>query len=402
MEWNNNRAIECLKEFCFPRLTGTKSLEQARDIIHNQLKRENSEVTIEKYHCRNEYARVMRICGSPFLGVIILIVFLWDILYLLSLFLTLFMLATFIVIYFRLGAFIVSYFFNNKGPINGYNIISKIEAQSEEKMILILGAHYDTKSMYKLEIMVMNFFMNSFFLANLLVIIFSIIRLITGYTAPWIMVVLWIGTIIEFISMAIYFNYISITNLSPGANDNGSGDAVLIELSTIFTKNPPKNLTLMFVFFDGEEIGVQGSSAFAHFHGEDLKKKKTWMINIDTIAGELPLKICLKGGTPTIFHGKEIQETFQNTIKSNEKLQNLENENKIDLNAKRNDLQSDHIPFIIKNIPSAHIESMFIGSHLHTEKDSFNTLIPDSLETCGILFENFIKVLDKSLNINDS
>lgn len=48
---------------------------------------------------------------------------------------------------------------------------------------------------------------------------------------------------------------------SPGADDNGSGVAVLLELARLFTANPTPR-TLQLVFFDQEEIGLLGSQAF--------------------------------------------------------------------------------------------------------------------------------------------
>ena len=44
----------------------------------------------------------------------------------------------------------------------------------------------------------------------------------------------------------------------PGANDNASGVAVLLELARYFSDNPPP-VTLVFCFFTGEEQGLQGS-----------------------------------------------------------------------------------------------------------------------------------------------
>ena len=48
---------------------------------------------------------------------------------------------------------------------------------------------------------------------------------------------------------------------SPGANDNASGVAAVIELARILADQKPK-ATIIFVAFSGEEVGRQGSKYF--------------------------------------------------------------------------------------------------------------------------------------------
>lgn len=74
---------------------------------------------------------------------------------------------------------------------------------------------------------------------------------------------------------------------APGANDNGSGVAGMLEIARIMAGRTPRH-TLLFVAFSAEETGRQGSLAFVNDYLRaqrpplDLKG----MINLDMIGGE--------------------------------------------------------------------------------------------------------------------
>lgn len=68
---------------------------------------------------------------------------------------------------------------------------------------------------------------------------------------------------------------------APGANDNGSGVAAILELARIMSQKQYKS-TIMFVLFSAEEVGRQGSKAFATWL-RDNSIDVIGMINVDTI-----------------------------------------------------------------------------------------------------------------------
>ncbi len=68
---------------------------------------------------------------------------------------------------------------------------------------------------------------------------------------------------------------------APGANDNASGVAAVLELARIMSQSRYK-ATIMFVLFSAEEVGRQGSKAFASWIRAD-QTELIGMINIDTI-----------------------------------------------------------------------------------------------------------------------
>jgi Zn-dependent M28 family amino/carboxypeptidase len=61
-------------------------------------------------------------------------------------------------------------------------------------------------------------------------------------------------------SIVLAAHYDSVLN-SPGADDNASGVAVVLEMARLFAEKPTPR-TLKIVFFDQEEVGLLGSFAF--------------------------------------------------------------------------------------------------------------------------------------------
>lgn len=70
----------------------------------------------------------------------------------------------------------------------------------------------------------------------------------------------------------------------PGANDNASGVAAMIEIARIMAQTPHR-ASIIFVFFSGEELGRYGSRAYLEeyiqYYGLDRQVRA--MINLDTI-----------------------------------------------------------------------------------------------------------------------
>lgn len=71
---------------------------------------------------------------------------------------------------------------------------------------------------------------------------------------------------------------------APGANDNGSGTAVLMELARVMAKRDMK-YTLVFIGFDAEEYGLVGSRYYADHLSDSDKGKIAAMLNFDMLAG---------------------------------------------------------------------------------------------------------------------
>jgi hypothetical protein len=74
----------------------------------------------------------------------------------------------------------------------------------------------------------------------------------------------------------------SVGEKAPGADDNASGCAVVMEAARLL-KNFKPDYTIIFAFWDAEEIGPLGSNHFAKFISDD-KQNIIAVINMDMIA----------------------------------------------------------------------------------------------------------------------
>jgi len=84
---------------------------------------------------------------------------------------------------------------------------------------------------------------------------------------------------------------------TPGANDNGSGTAILLELSRILGKQRPKR-TIELVSFGAEEVyGQLGSSYYCKAHKQELKNVKA-LVNVDMVAVGSEIKVITEGHWP--------------------------------------------------------------------------------------------------------
>ena len=74
----------------------------------------------------------------------------------------------------------------------------------------------------------------------------------------------------------------------PGANDNLTGVATLVELGRLLAESPPQGLGVLLVSAGSEEANQEGILAFARRHFDSLPKDTTSFICLDTLgSGEL-------------------------------------------------------------------------------------------------------------------
>jgi hypothetical protein len=118
------------------------------------------------------------------------------------------------------------------------------------------------------------------------------------------------GTTDEYVVIGAHYDHLGLGEqfslapslagtIHPGADDNASGTAGVIELARWFATQPKQKRGILFLTFAGEELGLLGSSYFVNHPLRPLDKDVT-MINMDMIGRVRDGKVFIGGvGTGT-------------------------------------------------------------------------------------------------------
>jgi len=151
--------------------------------------------------------------------------------------------------------------------------------------------------------------------------------------------------------------------IHPGADDNASGTAVLLELARRLAKLPVKPArTIVFVAFSGEELGLYGSRHYIE-HTNSISAIKA-MINLDMVGR-------LRENRVTVF-GARSGENLSELVNRAARGIALEITESNDVG------RSDHMSFYSKKIPVVHF---FTGTHsdYHRATDTWEKLNFDGM-----------------------
>lgn len=94
---------------------------------------------------------------------------------------------------------------------------------------------------------------------------------------------------------------------APGANDNASGVAGVLELTRRLLRHPLPDTEVLLVFPGGEEVGNAGMSAWMRTVGRDLDPATTLVVNLDAIGSTGHLAVSDREGMSTTFGETQIR-----------------------------------------------------------------------------------------------
>ncbi|MBB2150254.1 M28 family metallopeptidase [Pedobacter gandavensis] len=160
----------------------------------------------------------------------------------------------------------------------------------------------------------------------------------------------------------------------PGANDNASGIALLLNLAKYYAMHP-QPYTMAFICFAGEEIGLLGSKYFTEHPLIELNKIR-FLINVDMVGtGENGITV-----VNATLHPKEFA-IFQQINQEKQYLPKI--------NSRGKAANSDHFFFTEKGVPAFFIYTQGGTAAYHDLNDQPKTLPLTSFENLFRLFVDF-------------
>ncbi|MFQ5800087.1 MAG: M28 family metallopeptidase, partial [Bacteroidota bacterium] len=176
----------------------------------------------------------------------------------------------------------------------------------------------------------------------------------------------------------------------PGANDNGSGTAVILELARVLAQREWQS-TLVFALFGGEEMGLRGSEHFV-----------TQFATIDSVA--LMIQVDMANGSPKLLlladthdHNAPswlVRAAFEEfAALGYDGLTYETHFNTFGSLFPRPISSSDHEPFLRKGIPAIGLASD-IAAPIHTPQDEFSRFRPEGLKRSGDLVYRLVERFD--------
>jgi Zn-dependent M28 family amino/carboxypeptidase len=154
----------------------------------------------------------------------------------------------------------------------------------------------------------------------------------------------------------------------PGANDNASGTAAVIELARVFARGPRPRRSILFVVFGSEEEGLLGSYYYTEHPLRPLQTTRA-VLNLDMIARDeehIPQSrnvVNIPENTSNLINlvGGFYSPELVKQIRAADRSVDLDLSDKFDHDHDMNVLfRCYHFPFLLKDVPSVWI---FAGFH---------------------------------------
>lgn len=160
----------------------------------------------------------------------------------------------------------------------------------------------------------------------------------------------------------------------PGANDNGSGTATILEVARELAAAPVPGIAVRFVSFGAEEVGLHGSRAYVSAMSPVDRQRTVLMMSVDMMAvGDQPAF----GGTPEwVFQAMARAESQgYRPIDQSNRLRRM----------------SDHASFIDAGIPALMFHWVD-DPFYHTAMDVPANLNPAAMDLMGAIILDLLRV----------
>ncbi len=272
-----------LKEFSFPRLSGTEFEKKSFNIMKQKIEDLNLIPLIQEFSFSTFYSRIYPKLSLTLLSWLLVVLFLnFHVIFTIVNLSLIFILILILIIFTRNPETI-----KVGREYHSQNLYVKLTSQSKNSNSdynIFLLSHLDSKGQafsIKIRIQLYYIWIISFLLTLFIILLTEILLLLYFFS----ILILSINCIA---SLLIWLN--TTNNKSKGAIDNASGISCVLELLHYYSnpKNRLKNYDMWFVFTGAEESGTMGVRNFYKYM-RDFDREKTFISNFDSIANRVNL-----------------------------------------------------------------------------------------------------------------
>jgi hypothetical protein len=166
----------------------------------------------------------------------------------------------------------------------------------------------------------------------------------------------------------------------PGANDNASGNAMLLALAEKFKASPLKKYNILFIAFAGEEAGLLGSHYMVDHPVIPLKSIR-FLLNLDIMgSGEEGI---------TVVNSTLFPKEFDRLTALNEQSKFL-----TQIKKRGPAANSDHYFFTEAGVPALYIYTMGPNKNYHDVFDKYDALSFQAFGPLSDLLEQFFRGME--------
>jgi Peptidase family M28 len=110
----------------------------------------------------------------------------------------------------------------------------------------------------------------------------AVVRLVSGWDTNAMSAIQFVPAVVLIVLAALLIDT-ALARVVPGASDNASGVAAVLEVAERLERRPTENVDVWIVFPGAKEGFMLGMRAWLGEHGDELHTDRTWFVNVDTV-----------------------------------------------------------------------------------------------------------------------
>jgi peptidase M28-like protein len=125
----------------------------------------------------------------------------------------------------------------------------------------------------------------------------AVVRLLAGFgadEATALTIAQFVATVVLMVAFTLFID-VALSEPVPGANDNASGVAAVLEVGRRLDTDPPANLNIWLVFPGAKEGIMLGMREWMRAHHDELDPRRTFFVNVDNVGTGRPRVVGAEG-----------------------------------------------------------------------------------------------------------